>query len=198
MKYPKTTRPMRKKNRFYLAITLTLLCSTTFAQSLNRNWKKDLETSLEQFVSCTNSAGEKYQCSSFIGESIAKVYKTNAFFSEKLNRFLRITEISKSLVENGQWTQIGHAYEQDALKEAQNQANANKAVIAVYTTTSGVGHIAIILPGKLQYSGSWGFNVPNAASFLFNDAKKSFVDKSLSYAFTKNMIKDVVLYSRKY
>lgn len=175
-----------------------MLCSTSFGQSLNENWKQDLSKSLEQFLQCTNTTGEKYQCSGFIGESIAKVYKTNAFFSEKLSRFLRINEIPKSLVENDQWTPLGRAYEQDALVEAQKQANASKAVIAVYTTANGIGHIALILPGKLQYSGSWGFNVPNAASFVFNDTSKSFVDKGLSYAFSKNMIKDVVLYSRKY
>jgi hypothetical protein len=189
---------MNAKIKLSLSFTMLLLCSASFGQSLNENWKKDLMASLEQFINCTNSTGEKYQCSGFIGESIAKVYKTNAFFSEKLSRFLRINEITKSLVENDQWTPLGHAYDQQVLVEAQNQANARKAVIAVYTTTNGIGHIAVILPGKLQYSGSWGFNVPNAASFVYNDTGKSFVDKGLSYAFSKSMIKDVVLYSRKY
>jgi len=183
---------------FYLAAVFLMLTSSSFGQSLNENWKKDLAASYEQFIQCTNSPGEKYQCSRFIGESIAKVYKTNVFFSDKQSRFLHINEISKAMVENGQWMQIGHAYEQTALDEAQKQANANKPVIAVYNTPSGIGHIALILPGKLQYSGSWGFNVPNAASFLFNDSEKSFVDKGLSYAFSKSMIKDVVLYTRKY
>jgi hypothetical protein len=172
--------------------------SASFSQSLNENWKQDLAASLEEFLQCANTSGAKYQCSGYIGESIKKVYKTNAFFSDKLSRYLQINEISKSVVENGQWTPIGYAYDQKALDEAQQQANANKAVIAVYTTPSGIGHIALILPGKLQYSGSWGFNVPNAASFVFNEAEKSFIDKGLSYAFTKSMIKDVMLYSRKY
>lgn len=189
---------MNAKSIVVLSFAMLLLCSSSFGQNLNENWKKDLTESLEQFLTCTNSTGEKYQCSGFIGESIAKVYKTNAFFSEKLSRFLRINEITKSMVENDQWTPLGHAYEQQALAEAQNQANARKAVIAVYATTNGIGHIALILPGKLQYSGSWGFNVPNAASFAYNDSGKSFVDKGLSYAFSKSMIKDVVLYSRKY
>jgi hypothetical protein len=189
--------PMNVKNRITLTFTLLLLCSASFGQSLNQNWKKDLEKSLAEFLECTNSTGEKYQCSGFIGEAIAKVYNTNAFFSQKLSRFLRINEISSSLVEDGQWTQLGRAYDQEALAKAQNQANASKAVIAVYTTANGIGHIAVILPGKLQYSGTWGYNVPNAASFVFNDTGKSFVDKGLSYAFTKSMIKDIVLYSHK-
>src|SRR5688572_2641129 len=189
---------MNSRTNVALTFSILLICSTSFAQNLNENWKKDLIESLEQFKTCTNSTGEKYLCSGFIGESIAKVYKTNAFFSEKQSRFLRINEITKNLVENEQWTPLGHAYDQQALENAQNQANARKAVIAVYTTTNGIGHIALILPGKLQYSGSWGFNVPNAASFAYNDTEKSFVDKGLSYAFSKSMIKDVVLYSRNY
>ena len=175
-----------------------IIANSSFSQSINQNWRKDLTDSFQKFVECTNSNGEKYQCSSFIGESIAKVYKTNAFFSDKHSRFLHINEITKSQVEGGQWNQIGYAYDQKALDKAQAEANLNKAVIAVYITPTGIGHIALILPGKLQYSGSWGFNVPNAASFFFNDSEMSFVDKGLSYAFSKNMIKDVVLYARKY
>ena len=187
---------MRIANKFAQAFMMVVVCLPAFSQGTPQHWKKDLEASFQQFIDCTNSSGEKYQCSSFIGESISKVYKTNAFFSEKQNRYLHINEISKSSVENGQWTKIGYAYDQNVLDKAQIQANANKAVIAVYLTNSGIGHIAVILPGELHYSGSWGFNVPNAASFFFNDTEKSFVDKGLSYAFSKNMIKDVVLYSR--
>jgi hypothetical protein len=182
----------------YATVFMMMLATSSFGQALNENWKQDLNTSLEKFLNCTTATGEKYQCSTFIGESISKVYKTNAFFSDKLSRYLRINEIPKSLDANGQWTSIGYAYDQQALIEAQSEANKNKAVIAVYTTPAGIGHIALILPGKLQYSGSWGFNVPNAASFFFNESSKSFVDKGLSYAFAKNMIKDVVLYSKNY
>jgi hypothetical protein len=188
---------MKTSGKLLFTTILLTFFSTAFSQSYNENWKKDLTTALEQFMECTNGDGEKYQCTGFIGEAIAKVYKTNAFFSEKLSRYLLINEISETLIENGQWTTIGYAYDQKALDEAQNQANSHKAVIAVYTTTNGIGHIAVILPGKLQYSGSWGYNVPNAASFAINDTSKSFVDKGLSYAFAKNMIKDVVLYARK-
>ncbi len=168
------------------------------AQSLNENWEEDLNNSMSQFMNCANTSPDKSQCSSFISESVTKVYKVNAFYSDKLKRHLQIYEISKSMIDGGQWALLGHAYEQKALNEAQQCANASKAVIAVYTTASGGKHIALILPGKLDYSGSWGFNVPNSASFFFDDPAKSYVGKGLSYAFSKNMIKDVALYCRKY
>lgn len=175
-------------------------CGTlsSFGQSLNENWEQDLASSMTQFMNCTTTSPDKSQCSSFISESLAKVYRVNAFYSDKLKRHLKIYEISKSMIDGGSWTLLGHAYDQKALNEAQKCANASKAVIAVYTTTSGGKHIALILPGKLDYSGSWGFNVPNSASFFFDDPAKSYVGKGLSYAFAKNMIKDVALYCRKY
>ena len=182
----------------YVAICFLLIFSQSHGQSLNENWKQELSNSMTQFMNCTSTSPEKYQCSSFIGESVAKVYKVNAFYSDKLKRYLQIFEISNSMLDNGQWTLLGHAYEQKALNEAQKNANDKKAVIAVYTTSAGGKHIALILPGQLEYSGSWGFNVPNSASFFFDNPAKSYLDKGLSYAFGKNMIKDVALYCRKY
>ncbi len=172
------------KNVFLILLMLTGI-SATFGQSLNENWRRDLAASLDKFRQCTQATGEKYQCSGFIGESIANVYKTNAFYSEKQSRYLHINEISKSSVENGPWTSLGHAYDQKALEEAQKQANANKAVIAVYVTESGIGHIALILPGKLQFSGSWGFNVPNAHHLYLTIRKNPLLIKASHMPFQK-------------
>ena len=179
--------------------TVALCCTlSSYGQSLNENWEQDLANSMTQFMNCATTSPDKSQCSSFISESLVKVYKVNAFYSDKLKRHLQIYEISKSMIDGGSWTLLGYAYDQKALNEAQKCANASKAVIAVYTTVSGGKHIALILPGKLDYSGSGGFNVPNSASFFFDDPAKSYVGKGLSYAFAKNMIKDVALYCRKY
>jgi hypothetical protein len=172
---------------------------STQGQSLNTNWEKDLTALMDQFMSCTSSSSDSYSCSALITESVAKVYKlNNALYSEKSKRYLHLKEVSQQLAESSQWTLLGHAYEQKALTEAQDLANAKKAVIAVYTTTEGVSHVAVILPGELQYSGTWGFQVPNSASFVLSEPSKSYVNKGLSYAFARNMIKDVKLYGKKY
>jgi hypothetical protein len=189
----------RSFSKTFSIFTVALCCTlSSYGQSLNENWEQDLANSMTQFMNCATTSPDKSQCSSFISESLVKVYKVNAFYSDKLKRHLQIYEISKSMIDGGSWTLLGYAYDQKALNEAQKCANANKAVIAVYTTVSGGKHIALILPGKLDYSGSWGFNVPNSASFFFDDPAKSYVGKGLSYAFAKNMIKDVALYCRKY
>lgn len=189
----------RSFSKIFLAIALVVCCSfSSYGQTLNENWEQELTNSMTEFMNCATTSPDKSQCSSFISQSLAQVYKVNAFYSDKLKRHLKIYEISKSMIDGGQWTLLGYAYEQKALNEAQQSANASKAVIAVYTTATGGKHIALILPGKLDYSGSWGFNVPNSASFFFDDPAKSYVGKGLSYAFAKNMIKDIALYCRKY
>lgn len=180
-------------------LTTALFSFSSQGQSINANWQKDLTALMDQFISCTSSSSDTYPCSAFITESVAKVYKLDgALYSDKSKRYLQLKEISQQLTEGGQWTVIGHAYDQKALNEAQSLANAKKAVIAVYHTPEGVGHVALILPGELQYSGTWGFQVPNSASFVLNEPSKSYVGKGLSYAFARNMIKDVTLYSKKY
>lgn len=181
-----------------LLLSLIIIVSSSNAQSINSNWQQDLNSLLEKFVSCTNEGAESYSCSSFISESINKVYKINGLYSDKSKRFLQLNEIAKTIDDAAKWTPLGHAYEQKVLDQAQELANANKAVVAVYKTAEGVGHVALILPGEVQFSGTWNFKVPNSASFPLSDPSKAYVGKGLSYAFSRAMIKDVFLYVKKY
>jgi hypothetical protein len=105
------------KNVFLILLMLTGI-SATFGQSLNENWRRDLTASLDKFRQCIQATGEKYQCSGFIGESIANVYKTNVFYSQKQSRYLHLNEKSKSSVESAPWTSLGYSYDQKALEEA--------------------------------------------------------------------------------
>jgi hypothetical protein len=174
------------------------VCSGIYGQSLNNNWDRELSSTLQQFISCENAHGDRVECNKYVGESLKTVYNLNDFYSQKLGRHLMVSEIAKMLGESNQWTMLGHGYEQKALSEAQNIANAKKAVVAVYMNAEGIGHLALILPGELQQSGSWGLTVPNSASFQLADPDKSYINKALSYAFAKNHLKDVVLYTRNY
>lgn len=181
-----------------ILVTLILTSPGLNAQGINSKWKEDLTALMGKFVSCMGGGTDKAACSAYIGESIAKTYKLNGIYSEKQKRYLQMAELNKALSDPAKWTSLGHAYDQKVLDEAQQQANAGKAVVAMYTTPEGVSHIALILPGDLSYSGTWGFKVPNSASFVMVDHAKSYVGKGLSYAFTRGMLKDVVLYAKKY
>ena len=176
-------------------ILLTLLASGGFSdvlgQSINNQWRQELNNALEEFIKCRESGA----CSNYVGESLKKVYNINDFYSSAEKRYLRTSEISELVSKNDKWTLLGRSFEQSALEEAQKSANARKAV---YMSESGFGHVVLIVPGSLTTSGSWGLKVPNAASFHAADPEKSFVEKGLSFAFTKSMMKDVFLYVRNY
>ena len=178
-------------------LLLTLAGATiTHGQNLNSSWKKSLDESLKSFIDCESNGQSTTPCTNFVGETVNTVYQVNDFYSQKLGRYMLVNETAQYLESNPKWKQLGKAYEQNALKEAQQYANSGKAVVAIYLNDQGVGHMALILPGELQPSGSWGLSVPNSASFLTSDAEKSYVGKGLSYAFPRNILKDVVIYSR--
>lgn len=180
----------------YSFLLLTLIASVCNGQGINPTWKTDLNSSLQQFFNCQNSSAGKSECIQFMGESVKKIYKVNDFYSAKSGRYMTASEISLFLKESDKWKLIGPTYEQKTLATAQDLANSGKAVVAVYTNSSGIGHMVVITPGQLQPSGSWGLNVPNVVSFFPSQPDRSFVDKGLSFAFGKNLIKDILIYAR--
>jgi len=176
-------------------VTFFILFSSIVAQSqqLNPNWKQDLNNALQEFEKCETS-----ECYEIYGLSLNGVYKVNDFYSNEKNRYLTTSEIKSYLDENGNWEKLGPAYDAKALEKAQSYANNKKATVAVYLNDNGKGHVALIIPGDLSPSGSWRLNVPNSASFFIGDPSKSYVGKGLSYAFARDLLKDVVVYGRKY
>lgn len=181
-----------------LSISIIFFSSFAFSQSLNQNWSNDLSKAVEEFKKCKNPGDSNVNpCSKYIGESVNVIYNVNDFYSDELNRYLTGTEIVKFLETSTEWIKIGPAYAQENLDKAQETASSGKAVLAVYLGEDQLGHVSIILPGSQTASGSWGLNVPNSASFFMHSPPRSYLNKSLSYAFTRNMIKGVVIYSRK-
>src|SRR5690349_14210331 len=114
--------------RLTLVSALFIVTSSLHGQSLNPNWNTELKNSLQQFLTCKDETA----CNQYMGESLQTVYKIKDFYSPKLGRQMRAGEIATYLKETKQWTNAGHAYDQSVLKLAQEQANAKKAVVAVY------------------------------------------------------------------
>jgi hypothetical protein len=175
---------------------VTFISSVAYGQGINNTWKTEMNSSLEQFFNCQNTSVGKSECIQYMGESLKKIYKVNDFYSTKSGRYMSATEISSFLKESDKWKLIGPSYEQKTLATAQELANSGKAVVAVYMNSTGIGHMVVITPGQLQQSGSWGLNVPNVVSFFPSQPDKSFVDKGLSFAFGKNLMKDIRIYGR--
>lgn len=184
--------------RAFMILAMLFFVFSSNGQSINQNWKQDLTTSLQQFLQCTATSQTPKPCTSYTAESLHTVYKINDFYSAQAKRHMTTNEIATFLKSSDKWEVLGQSYDQKTLTAAQEHANAKKAVVAVYVNSAGVGHVVLITPGELRPSGSWGLSVPSAASFFTVEPEKSFVDKNLSYAFMKQMLKDVVIYGRKY
>lgn len=182
-----------------MPFSFVIISSNSIGQQINPTWEKDLTTAVETFKVCNATIENNVNpCSKFTGESVNNIYKVNDFYSDELKRYLTNTEITKSLEGNSHWKKLGFDLNQESLTAAQNSANSNKAVVAIYSDDNGMGHVAIILPGSLTPSGSWGLNAPNSASFFMNSPSRSYVGQSLSYAFSKSMINKVLIYERIY
>lgn len=182
-----------------LLIAAMISCTSGIKRNLNLNWKQDLTTSIEAFKECDQTLQNGVNpCGKYIGESVNLVYNVNDFYSEKLGRYLSVTEIIEYLNTGNEWVSLGKATDQIALTEAQNLANSQNAVIAAYLGEDKTGHVSIILPGTLTKSGAWGMEAPNSVSFFIANKGKSYLDKGLSYAFNKNMLGHVTLFARNY
>lgn len=181
----------------YAVLVLWLTFAGAHGQSVNPNWKPELKANLDKFMACTQ-AGDKSACSGYVAESLKIVYRLDDFYNKKAARYMTSAEMVEYLRSSGAWTVLGQSYDQQALDKAGELANNKKAVVAVYSNGQGIGHIVLITPGEMTSSGSWGLKVPAAASFLAVDPTRSFTEKALSFAFSKQMLKDVTLYSRNY
>jgi len=188
-----------KTSKVLFISALVIYSFNSYGQKINSNWKSDLNTAVAAFKNCKGTIEKNINpCSKYIGESVNTVYQVNDFYSNDLKRYLTGTEIIKYLETSSQWTKVGFAFDQTNLSTSQDLANSKKAVIAVYMGEDNLGHVSIILPGELASSGSWGLKVPNSASFFMNSSQRSYSEKGLSYAFSRNMIKNVVIYRRNY
>jgi len=185
--------------KVFIAGCLMAISSSAFSQALNANWQSDLDKALIAYKQCSSdSTNSSEKCSNLAGEILKTVYNLNDFYSSEYKRFMVSNEVANYIENNQKWELLGHAYEQNALEKAQELANSKRAVVAVYVDDNADGHVSIILPGQLVLSGSWGFKVPNSTSFFVHEPDKSYVGKGLSYAFTRSMIKNVMIFARSY
>lgn len=183
----------------YLIILFSLSCFIANAQSLNKNWKQELNSALSEFQSCNNTPVNGINpCNEYLGKSLKIVYNQNDFYNENAGRYMIVSEMADHLESSGQWVEMGTVFDQGILKQAQEKANAGKAVVALYINANGLGHISLILPGQMHTSATWSLQVPNSSSFFTVKPEDAYVGKGLSYAFNKSQAVKVKLYSKKY
>lgn len=152
-----------------------------------------LSTTIAYFKQCKAESANRNDCRNSITKMITEFYNIGDFRA-KDGGFVIYDSIQPIVKRSNAWTKLGNANNQEALNKAQQAANNGKATIAVDVSET-YGQVAMIIPGKLTKSGSWKSNVPNTAALVNYNADKSFMNKSLSYAFKS--AENIVLFSKK-
>jgi hypothetical protein len=161
-------------------------------------WRGDVEMKLSEFLH-SRALDASSACNVFLAKALKLLFGIADFDSPDLpGGFLAANEIVEYVAAHPeQWTLLGPASSQDALERAQEYANLNTPVIAVYASAPH-GHVAVVLPGSLRYSGQWNLHTPNSASVFLNRPYKSYVGQMLSNAFKASHLPSVKLYSRNF
>ncbi|MEM6721896.1 MAG: hypothetical protein AAF611_21390 [Bacteroidota bacterium] len=168
---------------------------TTKVEEVKLSTQQDqfLSTTIAYFKQCKAEATNRNDCRNSITKMITEFYNIGDFRA-KDGGFVIYDSIQSIVKRSNDWTKLGNASNQEALNKAQKAANDGKATLAIDVSQT-YGQVAMIIPGKLTKSGSWKLQVPNAAALVNYDASKSFMDKSLSYAFKST--ENIILFSKK-
>lgn len=161
--------------------------------TLPTNQEQFLSTTIAYFKQCKAESTNRNDCRNSITKMITEFYNIGDFRA-KDGGFVIYDSIQPIVKRSNDWVKLGAASNQEVLDKAQQAANKGKATLAIDVSET-YGQVAMIIPGKLTKSGSWNLQVPNAAALVNYDAEKSFMDKSLAYAFKS--AENIVLYSKK-
>ncbi len=178
----------------FLALCLFLIQFAAPAQV--KNWEETLNQTLRDFKACM-SKENKTVCQTYTAKAIKQVYTINDFYQASSKTDMNPFEIQAYITNSSAWTKLGQAFKPEVMSKAQGLCNAGKPVLIILRGEGPAdAHVSLVLPGDLQTSGSWGMRVPNVAAFFTHNPENSFVNKSISYAYTKGMLLQLEVYAR--
>lgn len=150
------------------------------SDTLKNKGKITMEEILESFRYCKETAENNLQCKYFIAKAIHDYFGVSDFRLK--GNYVDFENIHPIVRSSTKWRNLGLAKSQKTLDEAQDLANKGKPVLAIHTD-SKLGHVVIVMPGKLEKAMSWGgLNCPEVACFFMVQDMESFVDRSIAFA----------------
>ncbi|MBL4625210.1 MAG: hypothetical protein JKY42_08745 [Flavobacteriales bacterium] len=176
-----------KKISIILFVFAGIICLLSCGEggSTEKHPKLSLEDIRQEFIACKSEATEKHTCKEFVAKAINGNFEISDFnVPEKQGEYVDYDKIAAIVETSADWKKVGEATEQGAMDYVQKCANEGKPAIAI-STKSGAGNIAIIVKGEQVKSTSWGLNCPTVAIFFPNQPEKSFIGKTLNYAWGK-------------
>lgn len=137
-----------------------------------------IETILDEYQQCKEEKTSNY-CKAFTARAICE-YNGVEDLSEN-GEYVNYHKIHDFILGNSKWKNLGMATSQETLDNAQMMANKGFPVVAIAINDKH-NFTVMILQGEQTKSGKWGLNVPNCAVFFPTNYKRSFINKSLNYA----------------
>lgn len=184
-------------------ILLTIVCAGAGAacpvppmNTPSEDAKKLAVNKLNQLLACdpNDPINDQSPCNIFASRGLEAIYGVTDFKAN--NKYLSANQIADFVEQpGGKWKLIGGVFDVDNNLCAQAAANAALPVIAV-KRAAGHGHIALVIPGEPAQANSWGMLSANSASFLLDRPSKSYVSKTLNYAFEPDDAKKAKFYYR--
>lgn len=166
----------------------------------------ELETRLGEGLKCFNdnapgqAADLVKKCNDFVADSIQREWSVDDFWLSDKSRFMNVREIKTWLPIEGSlngWEFLGTANEAAAHASAAEKAGAGQPVVAVYHDGRDPGYVALVLPGDLQNSGTYGIPVSRIAQTSLNNPANSFVGCAFSYGLGKSKASETLLYTHR-
>lgn len=172
-------------------------CPIPPANIPSTNAEKLAISKLGQFLKCdiNDPLNDQSPCNTFASRGLEAIYGVDDFKLGE-NRYQSANQIWDYVNSSAsQWQKLGGIFNEQNNLCAQSLANSGWPVIALLKAPSH-GHVALIIPGELQKSNSWGMLVANSASFFLNKVDSSYLSKPLSNAFSVDSAQQAIFFYR--
>lgn len=171
-------------------------CPVDITASATKEQTSAAVTKLGQFTSCDPSdpTNDRSPCNTFASRGLEALYGISDFKLAGVP--MSANGIADFVERDSQWVKLGVLLSAENNACAQALANSRYPVIAAKRGANH-GHVAIIIPGSLRNSSSWGMPVASSASFLLDQPLDSYVEGPLSKAFGFQNASSANFYYRK-
>lgn len=139
---------------------------------------------LGQFLKCEvdDPLNDQSPCNTFASRGLESIYGVKDFKSGETTHQAANQMWNTVNAQGSKWLKLGGVFDEQNNLCAQSMANAGWPVIALLKS-SGHGHVALVIPGEPQKSGSWGMLAVSSASFFLGKPASAYLNKPLSNAF---------------
>lgn len=171
-------------------VATSLLCCGTSAYAANcmdsgegAAWKAAYPTLYSQlmgYFTCIDDPNDPVACNVFVARAAEGTYGVTDF-KQADGTYMPANTIMNVVKSNAAWSKLGSANSQSVLNDA--AAGAQDHFIIAVMSDQPHGHVAIVLPGVPQPSGTWKLSAPNSASAFLGNVSKAYVFCRLSWAF---------------